>query len=144
MSKSPYICYYEHIAKLSQLANKQTLFLAHLLSLVVYESECKQNIVTMTAHDKRRIMKAIGCDTSNPAKLANQYLSKIGKAGLIKSIGGGAYMVDPASFSGFKYIKKQTRDKAAFIYESRVFTEEDEGETTAYIITEDGERIDLT
>jgi hypothetical protein len=89
-------------------------------------------------------MKAISDDSKDPNRLASQYLSKLCHAGLIKSLGGGAYLVDPQSFGGSKYIPKKLRDKSGMIYETRVFSEDSEGEVVTYIITEDGERIDLS
>jgi len=144
MSRKPFMCYYEHIAKLSQIANKQTMFLAHLLSMIEYDSDTKQTLVILAPHDKIMIMKSIGCESKNMLNLANQYLRRICESGLIKSIGRGAYLVDPSSYSYAKYIPQKLRQESSHIYETRVFSSNDEGIDSAYIITEDGERIDLT
>ncbi len=138
------MCYYEHIAKLSQIANKQTMFLAHLLSMIEYDGSTKQILIILAPHDKIMIMKAIGCESKNVLNLANQYLRRICESGLIKSIGRGAYLVDPASYSYGKYIPQKLRHESAHIYETRAFSSNDEGIDSAYIITEDGERIELT
>ena len=140
---SAYMCYYEHLAKLSRVANKQTLFLAHLLYRMEWNSDAKQCIVSLTAYDKRTIIEAIGCDSKDPGQLARQYLARLCKSGLIRSIGGSAYLIDPQSYSGSKYVSKKLRIKNSTIYETRVFMEDKEGEPSAYIITEEGERIDL-
>jgi hypothetical protein len=140
---SAFMCYYEHLAKLARVANKQTLFMAHMLYRMEWHSESKQLIVNLTAFDKRNIMKEITPDCKNMNRLANRYLSVLSEAGLIKSIGGGAYLVDPVSFGGHKYIPKDFRSKNAFIYETRVFSDNTEGIEEFYIVTEDGEKIEL-
>lgn len=141
---SAYMCYYAHLAKLSVVANKQTMFLAHMLYKMEWSSEARQMIVTLTSFDKRNIMKSLDSDTVDANRLANQYLRKLKDAGLIKSLGGGAWLVDPASFSGAKYVDKKWRDKNSIIYETRVFTSDGEEDCSAYIVTEDGEKVDLT
>ena len=138
-----YMCYYEHLAKLARVANKQTLFLAHLLYRMEFDKDAKQWLVTLSSFDKRAIIHAIGSGTDDPLRMASQYLTKLCASGLFKSLGGGAYLVDPKSFSGSKYIPKSLRQKNGKIYETRVFTEESDGEVEAYLVTDDGERIDL-
>ena len=140
---SAYMCYYGHLAKLSVVANKQTMFLAHMLYKMEFNSEAKQMVVTLTSFDKRNIVKAIDSNTVDANRLANQYLRKLKDAGLIKSLGGGAWLIDPASYGSSKYIDKKWRDKNSKIYETRVFTAEGEEGCSAYIVTEDGEKVDL-
>lgn len=140
---SAYMCYYQHLAKLALVANKQTMFLAHMLYHMEWESEAKQMVVHLNPRVKRSIMQEVARGSKDANRLANQYLQKLTKAGLIKGLGGGSYLVDPLSYGGHKYIGKQLRINSAKIYETRVFTEESEGVVESYIVTEDGERIDL-
>ena len=140
---SAFMCYYEHLAKLARVANKQTMFLAHMLYRMEWNDTTKQMVVNLTAFDKRSIMKEITPECENMNRLANRYLSALTEAGLIKSIGGGAFLVDPQSYGGHKYISKQLRNKSSLIYETRVFTDEVEGKMESYIVTEDGERVEL-
>jgi hypothetical protein len=140
---SGFISYYEHIAKLATVTNKTTLFLAHMLCEMEFNEPIKQNIVTLTSFDKRRILKSIGCKSKDPVRLASQYLIKLQKSGMIKSIGDGAYLIDPESFGYAKYVPKELRFKSKAIYETRVFKDKSAGVKQAWIITEDGERVDL-
>lgn len=140
---SVFMCYYEHLAKLSQIANKQTLFLAHVLYRMEWNGESKQFIAYLTTAQKREIINAIGSNSKNPLESAKQYIASLTKVGLIKSIGGGAYLIDPASYGGSKYVPKNLRMKNAQLYETRVFTETEDGVEQAYIIVDGGERIDL-
>jgi hypothetical protein len=141
---SAFMCYYEHLAKLARVANKQTMFLAHMLYRMEWNAEANQMVVTLTAFDKRAIMKSIDSDTVDANRLANQYLLKLKNANLIKPLGGGAFLVDPASFGGHKYVNKKWRTVNSAIYETRVFMSDNEGEQSAYIVTDDGEKVDLT
>ena len=141
---SAFMCYYENLAKLSIVANKQTMFLAHMLYRMEWNKESGQYMVNLNSFIKRQILKDIGCESKDPQTLSRQYVSKLVKSGLIKSIGGGTYIVDPISYGGSKYIPKHLRQKKAHLYETRVFTDTDDGVYSSYIITEDGERIDLT
>lgn len=140
---SAFMCYYEHLAKLARVANKQTMFLSHMLYRMEWNHEAKQMVVNLTAFDKRSIMKEITPDCKNMNRLANRYLSALTEAGLVKSIGGGAFLIDPQSYGGSKYIPKQLRMNNSLIYETRVFSEESEGIEEFYIVTEDGEKIEL-
>ena len=140
---SVFMCYYEHLAKLSRIANKQTLFLAHVLYRMEWNKESKQFIAYLTTAQKREIINAIGCDCKNPLNSVKQYIGALTKAGMIKSIGGGAYLIDPASYGGSKYVPKNLRMKNSKLYETMVFTETTGDVEQSYIVTEDGERIDL-
>jgi len=139
-----FMSYFEHLAKLSEVANKQTMFLAHLLYRMEFESRSKQFIVSLSPHDKRKILKDIGCESKAPLKLASQYIHILVKSELIQYVGGSAYLVCPKSYGSYKYIDKQLRDKNSRIYETRVFSEDNNGVEEFYIITEDGEKIELT
>ena len=139
-----FMSYFEHLAKLSEVANKQTMFLAHLLYRMEFDGNLKQFIVSLSPHDKRKILKDIGCNSKAPLKLASQYIHILVKSELIKYVGGSAYLVCPKSYGSYKYIDKRLRDKNSMVYETRVFSEKNDGVTEFYIITEDGERVDLT
>ena len=140
---SVFMCYYEHLAKLAQVANKQTLFLSHVLYRMEWNGEAKQFISYLTTAQKREIINAIAPDCKNPLNSAKQYIRVLTDAGLMKSIGGGAYLIDPASYGGSKYVGKNLRMKNSKLYETRVFTEKSGDVEQAYIVTEDGERIEL-
>jgi len=140
---SAYMCYYEHLAKLARVANKQTLFLAHVLYRMEFDDNTKQMIVNLTPHAKKEIIKTISGASKNFNRLANQYLQKLSNAGFLKSIGGGAYLIDPQSYGGAKYVPKQLRLDSGHIYEHRVFSTVTEGEVEAYIVTESGEKVEL-
>ena len=94
--KSPFVTYYENIAKLSTVANKRALFLAHILSRMEYEKSLNMLVVDLTPRIKRQIISEISDSCKNPLNSAKQYISHLVKAGLIKSIGGSAYTVDPS------------------------------------------------
>jgi Neuraminidase (sialidase) len=139
MSNSAYMVYYEHLAKLGSIANKQTLFLGHLLFYAEYDSALRQNVVELTPYRKRSIMTAIGSTSKNLLSVADHYLLKICKSGLIKGVGNGMYLIDPKSFGLTKYIKKELRNRSAIIYETRVFTEQQGSKVvSSYLIDEDG------
>ena len=135
--------YSEQTAKLTQIANKQTMFLIHMLFYVDYHEDSKQYILDLSPARKIEILHKIGNKTNGSTNLANQYLHRLSKANIIKSIGRGRWLINPIGFSNYQYIKKKYRDSNARIYENRVFT--DQGvEVDTYIIDEDGERHDLT
>lgn len=140
---SVFMAYFEHLAKLSSIANKQTLFLAHILYRMEYDESAKQFVATLTKYDKKSILKSIGCESKSPLNLAGQYILKLTDSGLIKSIGDGAYIIDPMSYGSYKYIPKHIRIKGSKIYEHRVFSDDVNGVIESYIVTEDGEKIEL-
>ena len=169
--KSPYIAYYTHIAQLKQYANKHTVFMAHMLSMMVFDPETKQNVVSLNPRVKRNIMTNIEAKCKDPLRSANQYLVRLKKSGVIKSIGGGDYLVDPESYGYAKYVGLELRLKSKAIYCSYEFTDNGVTETHGtispdgkktpietveksngietdengqqYAITEDGERVEL-
>jgi len=135
--------YVEQTAKLTQIANKQTMFLIHILFYVDYHEASKQYIVDLSPARKLEILNKIGVKANGSTNLANQYLNKLSKANLMKSISRGRWLINPLGFSNYQYIKKKFRESNARIYENRVFT--DKGvEVDTYIIDEDGIRHDLT
>lgn len=142
---SAYICYFEHLAKLSTIANKQTMFLAQLLYRMEFNNEAKQFVINLTTAQKREIIHAISPSSTNPLNLAKQYITKIAKANIIKPMGEGQYLVNPECYGGSKYMPKALRIKNGVVYETRAFKRNGEfGEfDNAYIITEDGEKIEL-
>jgi hypothetical protein len=141
-----YMCYFEHLAKLSIIANKQTLFLARMLYLMEFNIEAKQFVVNLTTAQKRDIVNAVSPDSKNPLNLAKQYILKLVQANIIKPLGGGQYLVNPECYGGGKYVPKGLRTKNSAIYETRVFKADTESGAveSAYIITDDGEKVDLT
>lgn len=138
-----FVTYYNHLAKLSRVANKQTLFLAHILYRMHYKSDSGMLVATLTAHDKKQIMKDIGSTARNVLNTADQYISNLQKHGLLKSIGNGAYLIDPVSY-GTAYVSSKVRMRAGQIYEQRVFKEDGTVGVESWIVTDDGEKIDLT
>jgi len=140
---SAYMCYYEHLAKLARVVDKKTMFLSHLLFRMEWEKDTRQMVINLSPHIKRQIMDIVSPDCGNKIKMANRYLSLYTGAGILKSLGGSAYLVDPMCYGGHKYVPKQLRLNNAKIYETRVFTEESEGVVESYIVTSDGERVDL-
>lgn len=139
MRNSAYMSYFTHLGKLSSIANKQTMFLNHMLYYMEYDKELKQLIVEMTPRRKRMIMSEINPNASNPLGTADQYIHKITKSGLIKGVGAGLYLLDPTAFSLNLYMKKSIRDKTAKIYETRVFTETHGSKVvSSYLVDEDG------
>jgi len=114
--KSPFVTYYENIAKLSTVANKRTLFLAHMLYRMEYEKSLNMLVVDLTPRIKRQIISEISDSCKDPLNSAKQYISHLVKADLIKSIGSGAYTVDPSSYSYAAYVPKNLRDKASVVY----------------------------
>lgn len=119
--KQPFMSYYEHIAKLSLVANKQTLFLAHVLSRMEYDSTSKQLLVDLTPRVRRLILKELGVTSKNPLNLAKGYIRQLTKAGLIKPLGQGTYCIDPESYGYSKYVPKDLRERAGAIYEETTF-----------------------
>ena len=109
--------YYEHIAKLSVIANKQTLFLAHALSRSEFDYDLKQLVVELSPRIKKQILLDIGAKSKNPLNLAKGYLSQLTKAGLLKFLGSGTYAIDPGSYSYSKYVSKELRQRSVLIFD---------------------------
>ena len=120
---APFITYYEALAKLSQIANKQTMFLGHILHEMEYEKELRQFLVDLSTYKKTQIMKKISPDVAEKQllNLANQYLSKLQKAGLIRNLGRGLWAVDPSCYGKFRIIPKDLRHKNQEIFMSMKF-----------------------
>lgn len=123
MANAPFITYFEALAKLSQIANKQTMFLAHVLHDMDYDKELRQFLVDMSTYKKTKIMKQISPDVAERSmlNLANQYLSKLQKAGLIRNLGRGLWAVDPSCYGKFRMIPKDLRHKNKEIFMSMKF-----------------------
>lgn len=123
-----FISYYQHLAKLSRVANKQTMFLAHILSHMYFDKELKQYIVDLSTLKKDMIMKEVSPDLP-PEKRglnADQYINKLKKAGLINKYKSGAWLVDPLSYGQYKHVSHGLRQHNAKIFETRVFTSDGE------------------
>jgi len=123
---APFITYYEALAKLSQIANKQTLFLAHILHEMEYEKELRQFLVDLSTYKKTQIMKQISPDVAEKSllNLANQYLSKLQKTGIIRNLGRGLWSVDPSCYGKFRIIPKDLRHKNKEVYMGMKFGQE--------------------
>ena len=132
---TPFISYYSHIAKLNRVANKQTIFLAHLLAHMYFDKDLKQYIVDMSPIKKDMIMKDVSPNVPewNRGRLANQYLNKLKKAGLINNYKQGAWFIDPMSYGQYKNISQGLRQQNAKIFESRVFPVDGEPEVETRI-----------
>lgn len=126
MSK-PFISYYEHLAKLSQVANKQTMFLSHLLWEMDFDTDTKQYLADMSSHKKIKIMKEVSPDIEekNLLKLANQYLNKLKKLGIISPSGRrGLWLVNPTCYGQRYVVSKQLREDNLKIYSATIFTKD--------------------
>ncbi len=142
--KNAYIAYYTHLVKLKQIANKQTLFLSHMLTMMWFDEKTKQNIVTLSPATKRRIMTEIGAKTNKigTLKAANSYISRLQATGFIKAKGGGEYLIDPECYGYAKYVPLALRMKAKAVYCSYEFT--DKGVTETYgVINNNDEKVPI-
>jgi hypothetical protein len=131
--KKPFITYYEHIAKLATVANKQTLFLAHLLHRMEFDEENKIMYVDLSPMIKREIIRDIGAASKKPALLASQYLNTLQKAGLIKSIGSSRWLIDPMSYTYGSFVPKNLRERSSRIFNELVYSID--GECISHVVT---------
>jgi len=168
--KRAFASYCEHFAKLSRIANNQTLFLSQMLMRMRHDKETKQNIVSLNKGEKIRIMRTLvkECDPDKLLRKANDTIRRLKDVGIIHGIGGGDYIVDPECYGTTNPVPEYLRMKAKAIYSCYVFTDnhisidngildcdgkkisindlkgvktDDEG--LDYILSADGERIDL-
>ena len=139
---SAFMFYTEQAVKLNQIANKQTMFLMHVLFYAEFHEPTKQYIVDLSVARKKEILEKLDSQSTASTNMANQYLAKISKAGIMKSIGDGRWLVNPEGFSGYKYIKQEFRKKNTRIYETRVYTDEGVQTKRTYILV-DGVEHDL-
>lgn len=118
MANAPFITYFEALAKLSQIANKQTMFLGHILHEMDYDKNLRQFLVDLSTYKKTNIMKQISPDVAEKSllNLANQYLSKLQKTGIIRNLGRGLWAVDPSCYGKFRIIPKDLRHKNRDIF----------------------------
>lgn len=119
-----FIAYYQHIAKLSQIANKQTIFLAYILYHMEFDNKENQYYADLSTARKIEIMKKISPEVE-PDKLlnlANQYINKLKKADLIKSWGRGVWGVNPLCYGAHRPISKNLREQNVKVYSTAVFT----------------------
>lgn len=105
-----YKVFFDGLALLHTVANQQTLFLAYLLS-----DMDNDNMVHLTSYKKKQIMQEIGSKSKKPLIMAGQHLISLAHAGLVKSQGGGAYMVNPQFASKFEDFK-HLRDEKTEVY----------------------------
>jgi hypothetical protein len=82
-----FITYYEALAKLNQVANKQTMFLAHVLYHMDFDKKTRQYLVDISTSKKKRIMKEISPTVKEESllNLANQY-SLVGRPDVLREI----------------------------------------------------------
>ena len=134
--QTPFISYYEHLAKLAQIANKQTLFLARILYLMEFSKEHRQYFVDMSQFRKLEIMKEISplVEDKNALTLANQYLNKLKKAGFIRSIGKGVWIVDPMSYGKYRSVSKSLRTENATMFLTSEYSPAGLRETSTSIV----------
>ena len=120
---APFITYHEALAKLAMIANKQTLFLGHILHEMDYDKELRQFLVDLSTYKKTQIMKQISPDVAEKSllNLANQYLSKLQKSGLIRNLGRGLWAVDPSCYGKFRIIPKDLRHKNKEVFMAMSF-----------------------
>ncbi len=139
--KNAYASYYAHLIQLRRYANKQTLFMAHLLTRMEFDQETKQLKVQLNAAIKRDIMRDINSKSSNLLKTADKYLYDLSQVGSIKSINPGTYIVDPECYGYNTTIPQELRMKSKAIYCSYEFS--DEGiKITKGIITKDNKMVE--
>ena len=100
--------FYQDIALLHSIANKQTLFFAEMIARMDGD-----NIVQMTPYIRELIVDNIGSKTNDKLALARQYIKTLSDASLIKDIGKGAYMIAPkiAGFSSNDQFINSKQDK---------------------------------
>ncbi len=124
MATTPFIAYYEHLAKLAQVANKQTFFLAHILYHMEFDQVNKQYYVDISTMKKLQIMAEVSPNMKpeNRLNLANQYINKLKKAGFIRSLSRGVWLVNPMCYGKYRSVSKGLRTENAKIYTSAEFT----------------------
>ena len=90
--------FYEDLALLHTTANKRTMFFAELISRMDAD-----NVVNVNANIKREICKSINSKTNNPVDIASTYIKQLCRNGMLRSLGGGGYLVNPkiAGFSNY-------------------------------------------
>lgn len=136
--------YFDNMARLTQNMSKETKFFFYMLLNMEFHEKTKMNIVHLTSNRRREIISKITPDSKDKLGLARQYLSRLCKQGRIKAASGGAYLIDPSLFGYSKFVPRDLRGRACNVYENRVYRDNGELGIEAYIITDDGERIDLT
>jgi hypothetical protein len=111
MQKTKYfMTFYEDLALLHSIANKQTLFLAAMIGRMDAD-----NVVQMTPYIREQIMNEIGTSAKNKLAVAKQYINSLIKAGLITNIGRGAYMVVPKLFGFSNFVNSINEKQGRFI-----------------------------
>jgi len=120
----PFIAYYEHLAKLAQVANKQTMFLAHLLYYMEFDKDNRQYYIDLSTLKKQKIMAEIspGISPKNRLAIADQYLNKFKKLDFIRSLGSGVWLVNPICYGQYRPVSKALRTDNARMYVNMEFT----------------------
>lgn len=132
---TPFITYYEHLAKLAQIANKQTMFLAHLMYHMEFDQVNYQYYIDLSTLRKMKIMAEISPDMAveNRLNMANQYVNKLKKAGFIRNLSRGLWLVDPMSYGKYRSVSKSLRTENAQLFVSSEFTADRLVKTKIYI-----------
>ena len=97
---------YNGLALLHTIANKQTQFFGYMLSRMDDD-----NLVSMTPNQRRQAIEEIGSKTENPLTMARQHIHGLVKAGLITSLGGSDYMVNPMFANRIHDYKRKVNQK---------------------------------
>ena len=106
-----FMTFYRDLALLHTIANKQTLFFAHMVSRMD-----DSQIVQMTPYVRKQIMDLIEAKQKNRLAGAAQYIDKLIKEGLVVNVGDGAYMINPR-------IHGHTNWKESIATKDKLFTE---------------------
>jgi len=135
-----FIAYYQHIAKLAQVANKQTIFLAYVLYHMEFDSDKKQYYADLSTAKKIEIMKKVSpeVDSDKLLNLSNQYINKLKKADLIKSWGRGVWGVNPICYGAQRPISKSLREENVKVYSTAVFTKNGLETVDTKVVDEEG------
>jgi hypothetical protein len=142
--KKPFMTYYENMAKLATIANKQTMFLAHILSKAEFDSDLKMLVIDLTPRVKRAILQDIGAVSKDPLNLARTYTKQLVKAGLIKQIERGCYAIDPESYSYSTYVSKELRLRARNIFEKVQYSADGAEKKEVWVELKSGEMREIT
>ena len=109
--KEPYfMTFYRDIGMLHGLYNKESLFFAYMLANANHEL-----VVHLNSKLKSDIMEKIGSRAKIKRNAADQQLRKLKELGLIRSLGGGSYMVNPHIHGFSNNVERINTLKAKYI-----------------------------
>lgn len=123
-SNTMFLSYFEHMAKLAQIANKKTMFLSYLMYEMEFDTVNKQYYVSLSTLKKKQIMVAVSPETDDSKLLvyADQYLNKLKKAEFIRNIGSGTWLINPKCYGNVRYVSKELREENYKIFMHYEFT----------------------